>query len=80
MEWDGFVASLKGYFQSKFGMKNCIYGSFQNAPPTLGHAIVWIDVIVWLLVYSNFRRSYLSRPNSDLRVLELYEIFFESRI
>ena len=25
MAWDGFVAGLKGYFQSKFGLKNCIY-------------------------------------------------------
>ena len=44
------------------------------------HAIAWIGAIVWLLVYSNFRRSYLSCPNSDLRVLGLYEKIFESRI
>ena len=31
----GFVAGLKGCFQSKFGLKICIYGSFQNAPATL---------------------------------------------
>ena len=36
--------------------------------------------IVWLLVYSNFGRPYLSRPNSDSLVLGLYEKIFESRI
>ena len=80
MAWDGFVAILKGYFQSKFGLKNCIYGGFQNAHATLGHAIAWIGVIVWPLVYSNFGRSYLSGPNFDSRVLRLYEKLFESRI
>ena len=54
MVWDGFVVSLKGCFRSEFGLKNRIYGSCQNAPATLGHAIVWIGAIVWLLVYSNF--------------------------
>ena len=54
MAWDRFVAGLKSCFRSEFGLKNCIYGSFQNAPATLGHAIAWIDAIVWLLVYLNF--------------------------
>ena len=80
MVWDGFVASLKGCFRSKFGLKNCIYGSFQNAPATLRHAIVWIGAIVWLLVYSNFGQPYDSRSNSYSRVFGLYEKLFESRI
>ena len=80
MAWDGFVASLKGYFPSEFRLKTCIYGSLQNAPATFGHAISWIGAIVWLLVYSTFGRPYLSRPNSNSRVLRLYENLFESRI
>ena len=79
MAWEIFVADLKGCFRSEFGLKNCIYGSFQNAHATLGHAIVWIDAIVWLLVYSNFGQPYLSLLNSDLRILRLYENIFESR-
>ena len=42
--------------------------------------IAWIGAIVWLLVYSNFERSYLSRLNSDLHVLGLYGKLFEYRI
>ena len=80
MAWDGFVAGLKGYFRSEFGLKICIYGSFQNASATLGHAIVWIGAIVWLLVYSNIGQPYLSRSNSNSRVLGLYEKLFEYRI
>ena len=80
MAWDGFVAGLKGCFWSEFGLKICIYGSFQNSPATLGHVIAWIGEIVWLLVYSNFRRPYLSRLNSDSCILRLYEKVFESRI
>ena len=80
MTWDGFVAGLKGYFRSEFGLKICIYESFQNAPTTLEHAIAWIGAIVWLLEYSNFGRPYLSRPISDLLILGLYENIFESRI
>ena len=68
MVWDGFVAGLKDYFRSEFGLKNCIYGSCQNALATIGHAIAWIGTIVWLLVYSNFRRPYLSCPNFDSSV------------
>ena len=71
---------VKGCFRSEFGLKNCIYGSFQNVPTTLGHAIAWIGAVVWLLVYSNFKRPYLFRPNSDSRILRLYEKLFESRI
>ena len=33
-------------FYVSLGKKNCIYGSFQNAPTTLGHAITWIGAIV----------------------------------
>ena len=80
MVWDRFVAGLKGYLWSEFGLKNCIYGSFQNASTTLGHAIAWIGAIVWLLVYSNFGRPYISRPNSNSCVFGLYEKLFESRI
>ena len=80
MAWDGFVTGLKGCFRNEFGLKNCIYRSCQNAPATLGHTIAWIDAIVWLLVYSNFGRPYLSRPNFDLCVLRLYENLSESRI
>ena len=80
MAWDGFVADLKGCFQSDFGLKNCIYGSYQKALTTLGHAIVWIGPMVWLLVYSKFGRPCLSILNSDLLVLGLYENLFESRI
>ena len=80
MAWDEFAAGLKGCFRSEFGLKNCIYGSFQNAPATLEHAIAWIDAIVWLPVYSNFELSYLSRPNSDSHVRRLYEKIFESII
>ena len=80
MAWDELVAGLNGCFQSEFGLKNCIYGSFQKAPATLGHTIAWIGAIVWLLVYSNFKRPYLSRSNSDSRVLGLDENLFESRI
>ena len=80
MAWDGFVAGLKGCFWIEFGLKNCIYGSCQNAPATLGHSIAWIGAIVWLLVYSNFGRPYLSRLNSDSLVLGLYENIYESRI
>ena len=80
MAWDEFVADLKGCFQSEFGLKNYIYGSCQNAHATLGHAIAWIGAIVWLLVYFNFGRPYLSRPNSDLRIPGLYEKIFEFRI
>ena len=80
MLWDGFVAGLKGCFRSEFGFKNYIYGSFQNVPTTLGHTITWIGAIAWLLVCSNFRRPYLSRPNFDLRVFRLYKNIFESRI
>ena len=80
MAWDRFVVGLKGCFLSEFRLKNCIYGSFQNAPTTLGHAIAWIGAIVWLLVYPNFARPYLSRPNSDSRILRLYEKLFESGI
>ena len=78
--WDGFIAGLKGCFWNEFGLKNCIYGSCQNALATLGHAIAWIGAKVGLLVYSNFGRPYLSRPNSDLYVLGVYEKLFESRI
>ena len=78
--WDGFVASLKGCFRSEFGLKIFIYESCQNAPATLEHAIAWIGAIVWLLVYSNFGRPYLSRPNFDSHVLRLYEKLFESII
>ena len=80
MVWDGFVVGLKGCFRSEFGLKNCVYESFQNVPATLGHAIAWIGAIVWLLVYSNFGRPYLSRPNSDSCIFGLYEKLFESRI
>ena len=80
MAWDGFIAILKGCFRSEFELKNCIYGGFQNAPATLGHAIAWISAIVWFLVYSNFERPYLSRPNSDSHILGLYEKLFESSI
>ena len=80
MAWDGFIAGLKAYFRSEFGLKNCNYGSFQKAPKTLGHAIAWIGAIVWLLVYSNFGRSYLSCPNFNSCALGLYEKLFESRI
>ena len=80
MVWDGFVAGLKGCFRSEFGLKICIYEGCQNALATLGHTIVWIGVIVWLLVYSNFGRSYLSCPNSDSRIFGVYEKLFESRI
>ena len=80
MAWVGFVDGLKGCLWSDFGLKNCIYGSFQNAPATLGHTIAWIGAIVWLLVYSNFGRPYISRLKSDSRVLRLYENIFESRI
>ena len=71
MAWDEFVAGLQGCFRNEFGLKNCISESFQNAPATLGYAIVWIGGIVWLLVYSNFGRPYFSRPNSDSCVLGL---------
>ena len=77
---NGFVANLKGFFRSEFGLKNCTYGSFQKVPATLWHAIVWIGAIVWILVYSNFGQPYLSRSNSDSHVLGLYEKLFESRI
>ena len=80
MAWNGFIVSLKGCFRSEFGLKNCIYGSFQNASATLGHAIAWIGAIMWLLVYSNFGQPYIFRSNSDLRILGLYEKLFESRI
>ena len=80
MAWDKFIAVLNGCFQSEFGLKNCIYRSFQNALVTLGHAIAWIGAIVWLLVYSNFGRPYLSCSNSDSLVLGLNEKLFESRI
>ena len=80
MAWDEFIVGLKGCFRSEFGLKICIYGSFQNAPTALEHAIAWIGAIVWLLVYSNFGRPYLSRHNSDLHILGLYEKLFESRI
>ena len=80
MAWNGFIVGLKGCFRSEFGLKNCIYGSFQNAPATLGHAIAWIGAIMWLLVYSNFGQPYIFRSNSDLRILGLYEKLFESRI
>ena len=76
MVWDGFVVGLKGFFRSEFGLKICIYGSFQNVHATLGHAIARIGAIVWLLVYSNFERSYLSRPNFDSCVFGLYEKLF----
>ena len=39
MAWDGFVASLKGLLPERIWVENCIDGSFQNAPATLGHAI-----------------------------------------
>ena len=39
MAWDGFVAGLKGRLPEQIWVENCIYGSFQNAPATLGHAI-----------------------------------------
>ena len=71
---------FKGLLLGKFGLKNCIYRSYQNASATLEHAIAWIGAIVWLLTYSNFERPYLSRPNSDSRVLGLYEKLFESII
>ena len=74
------VSGLKGYFRNEFGFKTCGYGSFQNVPGTLGHTIAWIGAIVWPLLHFNFGRPYLSRPNSDLRVLRLYEKLFESRI
>ena len=80
MAWDIFAASLKGCFRSEFELKNCICESCQNAPTTLRHVIAWIGAIVWLLVYSNFGRSYLSSLNYDLCVLGLYENLFESRI
>ena len=38
MAWDGFVASLKGLLSERIWVENCIYGSCQNAPATLGHA------------------------------------------
>ena len=73
---------FKGLLRDKIWVekKNFFYGSCQNAPTTLGHAIAWIGAIVWLLMYFNFRRPYLSRPNSDSCVLSLYEKLFESRI
>ena len=80
MAWDGFVVGLKGCLRSEFGLKNCIYRSFQNAPTTLEHAIAWIGALVWFLVYSNFGRPYLSHSNSDSCVPGLYEKLFESRI
>ena len=80
MAWDGFIADLKGCFLSEFGLKICSYGSYRNALATLKHSIAWIGAIVWLLVYSNFRRPYLSSPNSDSHVLELYENLFKFRI
>ena len=80
MAWDGFISNLKGCFRSEFGLKIFIYGSFQKAPATLGHAITLIGAIVWLLVYSNFRRPYLSCPNTYSQVLRFYENIFESRI
>ena len=80
MAWDGFVACFKGCFRSEFGLKICIYESYQNAPTTLGHAIAWIGAIVWLLVYSNFGRSYFSCPNSNSRFFRLCKKIFESRI
>ena len=80
MAWDRFVAGLKGCFWSEFGLKNCIYGSCQNALASTGHAIAWIGVIVWLLVSSNFGRPYLSRQNFNSCVVKLYEKIFESRI
>ena len=48
MAWDGFVAGLKGCFRSEFGLKNCIYESFQKALATFGHAIAWIGAIMCL--------------------------------
>ena len=71
---------FKGLLSERIWVENCIYGSFQNASATLGHAIAWIGAIVWLLVYSNFELSYLSRSNSDSRFFGLYEKIFESRI
>ena len=71
---------FKGLLPERICLKFCIYGSCQNAPATLGRAIAWIGAIVWLLVYSNFERQYLFHPNSDLRVLGLYEKLFEFRI
>ena len=80
MVWDGFVAGLNGCFQSKFGLKNCIYGSCQKALATLEDTIAWIGAIVWLLVYSNFGQPYISCPNSDLGIFRHYKKLFESRI
>ena len=76
MAWDGLVAGLKGCFRSEFGLKNCIYGSCQNALATLEHTIAWIGAIVWLLVYSNFGQPYLSLSDFDSHVLGLYENLF----
>ena len=77
----GWVCSrFKGLLLERIWVENFIYGSCQNAPATLRHAIAWIDVIVWLLVYFNFGRPYLFCPNSDSCVLGLYDKLFEFRI
>ena len=42
MAWDGFVANLKGYFRSEFGLKFAFTGIAKMIPATLRHAIACI--------------------------------------
>ena len=62
MAWDGFVAGLKGLLPERIWVENCIYGSFQNAPATLGHAICvnWCNSVasgvlqLWMTISFSF--------------------------